>query len=118
MLEPRGAVHIAAPIEEVFDFLADTRHEADWLPGAAGIDLTSAGPIGLGSSFTGTYARAGTVHIVLSDFDRPHALTFRGETKAMSFDDAIQPTAITDGTEPHAVMHTQPTGVCSGSPPR
>jgi carbon monoxide dehydrogenase subunit G len=111
MLEAHGAVRIKAPIGEVFDYLADARNEPKWLPGAAGIELTSGEPIALGSSFVGSYARAGTVRIAITGFDRPHALTFHGEAKGLSFDDAIQLAETADGTELRAVMRTQPKGV-------
>lgn len=111
MLEAHGAVHIDAPISEVFDYLADARNEPEWLPGASGVELSSSEPIGPGSTFVGAYARAGTVRVVITTFDRPHRLTLHGEAKGMSFDDAIELADDGTGTQLRAVMRTQPKGL-------
>ena len=110
MLEAHGTVQINAPIGDVFDFLADARNEPDWLPGAANVRLTSAAPVGAGSTFQGSYARAGTVQLTITTFERPHALTLHGEAKGMSFDDAIELVDEDGGTRLRAVMRTKPKG--------
>ena len=110
MLETRGHVEIARPPEAVFDYLADMRNEPSWRPGAAEVRAASEDPIGRGSSFEGTYARAGTVRCVISEYERPGRLTIHGDAKGMSFDDAITFTATDNGTRLEAVMRTQPKG--------
>src|SRR5436305_14972343 len=107
MLEARGETTINAPIESVFDFLADMRNEPKWLPGASGVRLTSGGPVGQGSVFEGTYARAGTVTCIITEHERPRRLTVHGEAKGMSFDDAIAPDQVEGGTGPTAVKRTE-----------
>src|SRR5437868_2065493 len=111
MLESRGHVVIDKPAEEVFDFLADMRNEPSWLPGAADVRLTSADPVGPGSTFEGTYARAGTVRCRIADHERPGRLTIHGEAKGMTFDDTIVLTSTGTGTTLVAVMHTSPKGL-------
>jgi len=112
MLEARGTTEIAQPIDVVFDYLADMRNEPKWLPGASDVRLTSAEPVGPGSTFEGTYARAGTVTCAIADYERPQRLTIHGDAKGMSFDDAVT-LAPTDGggTRLTAVMRTQPKGL-------
>lgn len=110
MLEAHGVVHINASTAEVFDFLADAGNEPDWLPGVSDVQLTSDEPVGAGSTFVGKYARAGTVHIAITAFDRPHALTLHGEARGMSFDDAIELAEADGGTQLRAVMRAQPKG--------
>lgn len=111
MIESRGQVDIAKPPEEVFDYLADMRNEPQWLPGASDIRATSDGAVGQGSSFEGTYARAGTVRCAISEYDRPNRLTIHGDAKGMSFDDTISLTATETGTRLEAVMRTEPKGL-------
>ena len=111
MLEAHGAVTINAPVTEVFDYLADARNEPDWLPGASKVQLSGDEPVGAGSTFVGTYARAGTVQITLTKYDRPSAITFHGEAKGMTFDDEVQLTEVVGATKLEAVMRTQPKGL-------
>jgi carbon monoxide dehydrogenase subunit G len=111
MLEAHGGVVINAPASEVFDYLADARNEPDWLPGASDVQLSSEEPVGRGSTFVGTYARAGSVQITLTRYDRPTAITFHGEAKGMSFDDEIQLTDVEGATKLAAVIRTQPKGL-------
>lgn len=111
MLEAHGAVVINAPTSEVFDYLADARNEPEWLPGASNVQLRGDEPLGIGSTFAGTYARAGTVQITLSRYERPNAVTFHGEAKGMSFDDEVELTDVGGATKLVAVMRTQPKGV-------
>lgn len=110
MLEARGSVVINAPIADVFGYLADARNEPQWLPGASDVQLCGDEPLGAGSTFEGTYARAGRVQIMLTRFDPPQAVTFHGEAKGMSFDDEVQLSEVTGGTSLTAVMRTQPKG--------
>lgn len=111
MLESRGATQIARSAQLVFDYLADMRNEPRWLPGASDVKRTSEGVIGQGSTFAGTYARAGTVACELVVFDRPHALTIHGEAKGMSFDDEIVLREVDGRTELTATMRTTPKGL-------
>jgi hypothetical protein len=63
MIVARGDVFIQRSIEEIFDFVADSRNEPGLLPGATRVDKTTDGPIGQGTCFEGEYARAGTVSL-------------------------------------------------------
>jgi uncharacterized protein YndB with AHSA1/START domain len=111
MIRAHGSAEIAAPPEAVFDYLADARNEPEWLPGAHGIEKTSEGEIGLGTTFRGEYARAGTIEVEIVEFERPTRLTFRGRAKGMTFDDAITLTPEHAGTRLEAEMATQPRGL-------
>jgi carbon monoxide dehydrogenase subunit G len=110
-VEAHGGTSIGVPAEEVFDYVADARNEPKWLPGATDVRLSSPEPIGLGSRFTGTYARAGTVELEITDFQRPFRLTIHGDAKGMTFEDEIRVESIGDGAHLSAVMRTQPKGV-------
>jgi uncharacterized protein YndB with AHSA1/START domain len=65
-----GETEIAAPIERVFEYLADARTEPAWLPGATSVEKVTDGPVGKGTRFEGVYARAGRVSVELVDSSR------------------------------------------------
>jgi len=111
MLQSQGGVRIAAPADVVFDYLADMRNEPQWLPGAADVRQSSDGAIGRGTTFEGTYARAGRVACELVTYDRPRTLTIHGEAKGMSFDDEIVLQEVDGGTQLTATMRTAPKGL-------
>ena len=72
-----GEVIIAAPVEQVFDMVADERNEPRYNPRIARAEKTSPGPVGRGTRFTAQPAGMGargvmTVEIV--DYDRPRRL--------------------------------------------
>jgi uncharacterized protein YndB with AHSA1/START domain len=54
MIEIRGEIVIARPIEEVFELLADARNEPLYNPRILKAEKVSAGPIGLGTRFEQT----------------------------------------------------------------
>jgi carbon monoxide dehydrogenase subunit G len=110
MITTTGSTLVKAPIEVVFDYLADARNEPRWLPGASNVRLTSGEPIGEGSTFVGDYARAGEVTVRLTRHERPNRIVLAGEAGALSFTDEISLTATPDGTSLVATMATQPKG--------
>jgi carbon monoxide dehydrogenase subunit G len=108
MITAQAEIEIDCPIEEVFDFLADARNELRWLPGAAGVEKVSDGPVRLGARFRGEYARIGTVTLDIVAFERPARVTFHGRARSMEFDDAIALEATPEGTILHAAMEAHP----------
>jgi uncharacterized protein YndB with AHSA1/START domain len=111
VIRAQGGVRISAPREMVFDYVADARNEPRWLPGARAVDKTDPGPVGLGSTFRGDYARAGPIEIEIVQFERPTRLTFRGTAKGMTFDDAISFSEEDGATTLSAEMTTEPRGL-------
>jgi carbon monoxide dehydrogenase subunit G len=110
-IEARGGTTIARPIQEVFDYLSDSRNEPSWLPGAESVELTSSEPVGLGSTFVGRYARAGRVELELAEFERPRRVTFRARSRIVDFDDAVELREQDDRTIVEARMTAKPNGV-------
>ena len=49
MPEVKGTIEIGRPVEEVFDYLADPKNNLDWEKSVEANELTSDGPMGLGS---------------------------------------------------------------------
>jgi carbon monoxide dehydrogenase subunit G len=72
-----GEVVIDAPVEEVFDFVADERNEPAYNPRIARAEKVSDGPVGKGARFVaapkGMGAR-GEMTLEIRDYDRPHRL--------------------------------------------
>jgi carbon monoxide dehydrogenase subunit G len=108
MITTTASTVVDAPIEVVFDFLADARNEPRWLPGASNVRLTSGEPVEEGSTFIGHYARAGTVTVRLTRHDRPYRITVVGDARSLSFTDEIELTVSGAGTALVATMTTQP----------
>lgn len=81
-----ATVESPRPPAEVFDYVADFSTNAEWDPGTISAERVGEGPIGLGAefrlvvSFLGRTSRL-TYRIV--EYDRPNAVTFRGENAAV-----------------------------------
>jgi carbon monoxide dehydrogenase subunit G len=110
MIEARGSTTIERPAAEVFAYLADARNEPSWLPGAERVELVTPEPVGLGTRFEGTYARAGTVSVELVEFEPPRRVTFRARSRIVDFDDAVELTEEGGRTLLHARMTARPRG--------
>jgi carbon monoxide dehydrogenase subunit G len=94
-----GHVRIAAPAEQVFDTVADTRNEPSFNPAMTSVELLTPLPIGLGTRFRARMGRAGTQMLVeLTEFDRPHQLGSRTTSSMMEISGALTFAADGDGT--------------------
>ena len=79
-----GHVRIAAPVEQVFDTVADSRNEPSFNPAMTGVELLTPPPVGLGTRFRARMGRAGLQMLVeLTEFDRPHRLGSRTTSSMM-----------------------------------
>lgn len=73
-----GQIHIAARQEDVFDTVADARHEPSYNPSMIDAVLLTEPPIGTGTRFGARMGRSGLQMLVeLTEFDRPHVLGSR-----------------------------------------
>jgi carbon monoxide dehydrogenase subunit G len=111
VIESRAGTDIEAPMERVFDYVADARNEPNWLPGARTVEKVTPGAVGLATRFDGTYARAGRVSIELVAFERPSRLTFRARSRIVHFDDEIELIEVDGATRLNARMSAQPQGL-------
>jgi carbon monoxide dehydrogenase subunit G len=111
VIEAHATLLIDRSLEDVFDYLSDARNEPAWLPGAERVEKTSDGPVGLGTTFDGTYARAGRAELTLVTFERPTAVTFRAHAKIVDFDDAVKLSDEGGKTRLSATMTAQPRGL-------
>ena len=70
-----GHVRIAAPLEQVFDTVADSRNEPSFNPAMTDVELLTPAPIGLGTRFLAHMAKADMEMVIeLTEFERPHRL--------------------------------------------
>jgi hypothetical protein len=68
-------IRIGRPVEEVFDFIADSRNEPTYNPDMSSVTLLTDEPIGTGSQFRAIMGRSGLEMLVtLTAFDRPRLL--------------------------------------------
>lgn len=92
---------IDAPIESVFDFIADIENEPLYNAACKSINRDSDDPIGLGTTFTGDYDGFGQLAIELVDFARPSLVASEAHGKVGTIHVSFQLRA--DGTR--TAMH-------------
>jgi uncharacterized protein YndB with AHSA1/START domain len=72
-----GEVTIAAPVEEVFDLVADERNEPRYNPRIEAVRKLGAGPVGAGARFVAeprNMGRRGEMTLTIQEYDRPWRL--------------------------------------------
>lgn len=96
-----GEVTIDAPVEEVFDLVADERNEPSYNPRIVRAEKLSEGPVGSGSRFRaepkGMGARGGMTLEIL-EYDRPHRLHHVVRSSYMQVDGTLTFQAVGAGT--------------------
>jgi uncharacterized protein YndB with AHSA1/START domain len=72
-----GQVTIDAPVDEVFDLVADERNEPRYNPRIVRVDKVSEEPLGAGARFTAepkSMGPKGEMTLTIVEYDRPHRL--------------------------------------------
>lgn len=69
-------MHIDAPVEDVFDFMADVENEKSWNPDLKSVRRVDGGDVRAGVEWDGVYRGMGRTHIRLEEYDRPRRLAF------------------------------------------
>ena len=72
-----GEITIAAPVDEVFDMVADERNEPRYNPRIVRAEKVSEGPVGTGTRFVAepkSTGGNGEMTLEILEYDRPHRL--------------------------------------------
>lgn len=93
MIRAESDLHVAAPPEEVFDRLVDMRNELHWNPMVIEMEKSTDGEVTSGTRFDGKMKRAGRMHMVVTDYERPRRFRMSGGGKPadVSFSATFEP---------------------------
>lgn len=108
-----GRTSFARTPEEIFDFLADPRHEPAYNPRVLSARKETPGPISPGTRFAQrvkSFGRAGDVSIRLVDCERPHHLTWAIGSTGMAIDGTEEITQENGRTTVHWSWDFRPRG--------
>lgn len=97
----RGEVTIDAPVEEVFDMVADERNEPAYNPRMARAEKVSAGPVGRGTRFVAEprgAGRRGEMTVELLEYDRPRRLHSSIRSSYLEVDGVVSFAVVDGGT--------------------
>ena len=99
-----GEIFIEAPVEEVFDLVADERNEPTYNPRIAYAEKTSRGPLGVGSRFLvqprGMGGR-GAMTMEVREYDRPQRFATSIRSSYLDSDGGLTFTSEDGGTSLH-----------------
>ena len=101
---------VALPPEQTFGYLADIENEARWNPWAIEVRKITAGPVGVGSRFSGRYKRLGVVEQEIATYEPPSRVVYLSNTMGaatMTFE--LQPDAA--GTRVKIIGEANPPGL-------
>lgn len=101
MAHVEGEIIIQRPVEEVFDFVADERHEPLFNSEMLQCELISHEPIGVGSHFGAVMSMRGKpveLTIQFTDFDRPHVLASVTRVPNMDIEGRLLFDSVPEGT--------------------
>jgi uncharacterized protein YndB with AHSA1/START domain len=101
---------VDAPVEDVFDLMADPQTEESWNPDALEVERINDGPIAPGAQWRGRYRAIGTMLITLEDYERPMRLGFSIAGSRMDMHWAFRFAADGAGTRLAASAELHPKG--------
>jgi uncharacterized protein YndB with AHSA1/START domain len=99
-----GEIFIAAPVEHVFDMVADERNEPRYNPRIARAEKTSPGPVGRGARFTAQprgMGAAGVMTVEIVDYERPRRLATSIRSPYLDVDGTLAFSQADGGTRMH-----------------
>ncbi len=75
-METEQRITIGKPIDEVFAYVADPLHNPEWISSVNAVKQTSAGPLGVGTTFAqevDAMGYKGQASVEVTAYDPPHA---------------------------------------------
>jgi uncharacterized membrane protein len=114
MAHVEGQIIIHRPVDEVFDFVADERNEPRYNPQMRRAEQTSAGPIGVGTTFRAESTSLGRpvmMTIAFTEYQRPHRLTSATHLSTMDIQGTLTFDPVPDGTRMRWSWELEPRGM-------
>lgn len=114
MSHVEGQIVIRRPVDEVFDFVADERNEPHYNPQMRRAEQTSAGPIGVGTTFRAeslTRGRPVEMTITFTDFARPQRLSSSTHLSNMDIQGTLTFDPVPEGTRMRWFWDLEPRGM-------
>jgi len=110
MIEQELVVTLEQPPERAFDFFVDFVNDPAWNPECLVVEMTSEGPLGVGSTFTGRMRRVGQIKSEIVALERPSrcSLVERSRGAEGTFDFLFAP--YDGGTRVEVRMRLSPRG--------
>jgi len=114
MAHVEGQIIIHRPVDEVFDFVADERNEPRYNPQMRRAEQTSAGPIGVGTTFRAESTSLGrpvVMTIAFTDYERPRRLTSSTHLSNMDIQGTLTFDPVAEGTRMRWSWELEPQGM-------
>jgi uncharacterized protein YndB with AHSA1/START domain len=111
VIEQTATVRIERPAEEVFDYFTDISNDPQWNPFVTKAEKTSAGPLGVGTTFSVVRKMSGPMDIEYTEYVRPTRWGLRGTGRSASMTFSADLTRADGDTEMAISMALQPKGV-------
>ncbi len=114
MAHVEGQITIHRPVDEVFDFVADERNEPRYNPQMRRAEQTSAGSIGVGTTFRAESMSRGRpveMTITFTDFERPRRLSSATHLSTMDIQGTLTFDPVPQGTWMRWSWNLEPRGM-------
>ncbi len=114
MAHVEGQILIHRPVDEVFDFVADEHNEPRFNPQMRRAEQTSAGPIGVGTTFRAESMSRGRpveMTITFTDYERPRRLTSSTHLSTMDIQGTLTFDPVPQGTRMRWSWELEPQGM-------
>lgn len=103
---------VECPPAIAFDVMADARNETEWNGDVSRAEMTTDGPVGVGSRFVTVHgAPLGQIESTITTFERPQRLEFSSTSKRMDLDISLVFAEEGSGTVVHGTYVPKPRGV-------
>jgi carbon monoxide dehydrogenase subunit G len=110
MIENQLSFTLSQQPERAFDFFADFPNEPAWNPECLKVEKTSAGPVGVGTTYTGKMRRVGQIRTEIVALDRPNSFSTVERSRGAEGTFDFRFTPYDGGTRMEISMRLQPRG--------
>ena len=110
MIEQTLEVTLQQPPERAYEFFVDFPNEPAWNPECLKVEKTSAGPVGVGTTYAGKMRRVGQIKTEVVALDRPHSFSTVERSRGAEGTFDFRFTPYEGGTRMEVTMRLQPRG--------